>query len=183
MPDREGREKIKRALAEFLSGCGEILAHEKARGILTENAWKDIREFLWKACGYLLRKDSGLYEEVSTEVEPAIKLSREIIQELQESIQELQGNMQELQGNIQELQGNNQELQGNNQELRRELEKACCGLIGEAVKEGKSTRETVDMIVRVFSLTKDEAEAKVKEYQERKRDYYGGIGKKGTTCL
>lgn len=169
MPDREGREKIKRALAEFLSGCGEILAHEKARGILTENAWKDIREFLWKACGYLLRKDSGLYEEVSTEVEPAIKLSREIIQELQESIQELQGNMQE--------------LQGNNQELRRELEKACCGLIGEAVKEGKSTKETVDMIVRVFSLTKDEAEAKVKEYQERKRDYYGGIGKKGTTCL
>lgn len=162
MPDREGREKIKRALAEFLSGCGEILAHEKARGILTENAWKDIREFLWKACGYLLRKDSGLYEEVSTEVEPAIKLSREIIQELQESIQE---------------------LQGNNQELRRELEKACCGLIGEAVKEGKSTKETVDMIVRVFSLTKDEAEAKVKEYQERKRDYYGGIGKKGTTCL
>ena len=169
MPDREGREKIKRALAEFLSGCGEILAYEKARGILTENAWKDIREFLWKACGYLLRKDSGLYEEVSTEVEPAIKLSREIIQELQGSIQALQGNMQE--------------LQGNNQELRRELEKACCGLIGEAVKEGKSTKETVDMIVRVFSLTKDEAEAKVKEYQERKRDYYGGIGKKGTTCL
>ena len=143
--DRKTREKIKRELSEFLSGCGDILAREKACGILSENAWKDIREFLWKACDHLLEKDSGLYEEVSAEVEPAIKLSREIIQELQEDIQE---------------------LQGNNQELRQELEKACRELISEAVKEGKSMEETVNMTMRIFSLTRDDAKARVKEYQD-----------------
>lgn len=44
--DRETRGKIKRELSEFLSGCGDVLAREKACGILSENAWKDIWEFL-----------------------------------------------------------------------------------------------------------------------------------------
>ena len=127
------------------------------------------------------REDKGrteeLYEEVSAKVEPAVKLSREIIEELKDNIQELQDSNKELQDSNKELQDNNKELQDSNKELRdnknalrQELENAYRGMITEAVKGGKSREETESMIVRVFSLPREKAEEKVKAYWEEQAD-------------
>ena len=171
--DEAYRENVKKNLTEFLSGCKEILKRERERETLSENARKDIWEFLWKVCNYLMEKDVKLYEEVSEEVEPAIKLSREIIEDLKDDIRELQDSNKELQDSNKELQGSNKELQNSNKRLtdsknvlRQELENAYGKMISEATGDGKSTEETVNMLVRIFSLTKEEAEAKVKEYRK-----------------
>lgn len=148
--DAAARESLKKDLTEFLLKCREVLNHEREREFLSEEARKDIWEFLWKVCGYLLEKDIGLYEEVSAEVEPAIKLSREI--------------MEELRDNIRELQDSNKELQDSKNALRQELENVCRGMVTEAVKDGKDREETENMLMRVFSLTKEEAKEKVKAY-------------------
>lgn len=134
-----------------------------------------------------MEKDVRLYEEVSEEVEPAIKLSREIIEDLKDDIRELQDSNKELQDSNKELQGSNKELQGSNKELQssnkelqdsnkrlmdsknvllQELENAYGNMISEATGDGRSTEETVNMLMRIFSLTKEEAEAKVKEYRK-----------------
>lgn len=133
--------------------CGMILDREGSRGVLRENAQKDIREFLWKACGYLLEKDARLYEEVSVEVEPAIKLSREIIEELRDDIKGLQKG--------------NRELQDSNKEFLRKQENSCRNLIRRLRGEGKSMEEAEEALVEVFSLTKQEAEEKVRLYWEK----------------
>lgn len=150
--DTAARENVKRDLAELLSGCQAALGHEGERGVLPKSAQKDIREFPWKTCRYLLKKDMDLYEEVSEEVEPAIKLSREIIAELKDDIQELQDDIQE--------------LQDSKAALQLQLENACRRMIDEAVKDGKGTEETENMLMSVFSMTKREAEEKVKVYRK-----------------
>ena len=99
-----------------------------------------------------MEKDAKLYEEVSEEVEPAIKLSREIIEDLKDDIRELRNN--------------NKKLMDSKNVLLQELENACEKTIGEAAEDGRSTEETVNMLMRVFSLTKEEAEAKVKKYRK-----------------
>ena len=129
----------------------------KTRGVFTESVRKDIGEFLWKACGYLLEEDAALYREVSVEVKPAIKLSREIIQELQDDIKELQDNNKE-------LQDNNKELQDNNKELHQEKENACRRLIEKVKAEEKSEKEAVKELMVIFALSEEMAKEKVKAY-------------------
>ena len=150
--DEAYRENVKKNLTKFLLGCKEILNREREREVLSENARKDIWEFIWKICSYLMEKDAKLYEEVSEEVEPAIKLSREIIEDLKDDIRELRNN--------------NKKLMDSKNVLLQELENACEKTIGEAAEDGRSTEETVNMLMRVFSLTKEEAEAKVKKYRK-----------------
>ena len=84
-------------------------------------------------------------------MEPAIKLSREIIAELKDDIQELQDDIQE--------------LQDSKAALQLQLENACRRMIDEAVN-GKGTEETENMLMSVFSMTKREAEEKVKVYRK-----------------
>ncbi len=134
-----------------------VLEHEKDRGAFSETAQKDIGEFLWKACGYLLEEDAALYREVSAEVEPAIKLSREIIQELKDDIKELQESNKE-------LQDNNRELQDNNRELHQEKENACKRLIEKAKMEEKSEEEAVEELMVIFALSEEKAKEKVRAY-------------------
>lgn len=128
-----------------------------------EQQAKRLRVCKWKVCGYLLEEDTELYGEVSAEVEPVIKLSREIIAELQESNKELQESNQE-------LQESNKELKESKNVLHQELENACRRMIGEMIKDGKSTEETENMIMRVFSLTKKEAEEKIQAYQKKQTE-------------
>ena len=71
-------------MTEFLAECIMILNRGKEKGILTEHARNDILEFLYKACGHLLEEELELLEEVYESMEPAIKLNREIIKELQD---------------------------------------------------------------------------------------------------
>lgn len=136
----ENREQVKRKLTDFILECLTILKYEEERGILSEIARKDIGEFLWRVCGYLLEENIVLYREVSAEVEPAIKLSREIIQELKEDIQE---------------------LQSSNRELQQEMEDACRRMIEKLEKEGKSAKEAKEELMTIFALTEEEAEEKV----------------------
>ena len=113
-----------------------------------------------------MEKNVKLYEEVSAEVEPAIKLSREIIEDLKDDIRELQDSNKELHDSNKELQNSNKRLTDSKNVLHQELEKAYGKMISEATGDGKSTEETVNMLMRIFSLTKEEAEAKVKEYRK-----------------
>lgn len=129
----KNREQVKRKLTGFILECLTILKCEEERGILSETARKDIGEFLWKVCGYLLEGNTVLYREVSAEVEPAIKLSREVIQELKEDIKELQ----------------------------QEMEDACRRMIEKLEKEGKSAKEAKEDLMTIFALTEEEAEEKV----------------------
>ena len=98
---REARKRLKEDLTGFISESLAVLEHEKVSGTLPETTGKDLGEFLWKVCSYLLEEDEELYREVSAEVEPAIKLSWEIEQEnrkLRHSNDELQSNNKELRG-------------------------------------------------------------------------------------
>ena len=142
---------------ELSPGGGVLREIRKTRGVFTESVRKDIGEFLWKACGYLLEEDAALYREVSVEVKPAIKLSREIIQELQDDIKELQDNNKE-------LQDNNKELQDNNKELHQEKENACRRLIEKVKAEEKSEKEAVKELMVIFALSEEMAKEKVKAY-------------------
>ena len=147
------RESLKHDLTGFLLECIMILGREKDRGMISELTKRDIAEFLWKACGYLLEEDAELYEEVNAEVEPAIKLDREIIQELRD--------------NIVELQDNNKELQDNNKELQNRIDQgreSAGRLVKELKKEGKSREEAENVLVKVFLISAEEAKEKVKAY-------------------
>lgn len=144
---KEERESLKHDMTEFLSECIMVLGKERDLGIISEIVKKDIAEFLWKACGYLLEDDAELYEEVSAEVEPAIKLDREIIQELRDSNRELQDNNRELQNRI------DQELEGSSRRLANELK-----------REGKSEEEAKDVLMKIFLLTEKEAAEKIRTY-------------------
>lgn len=159
--EKNEKSSLKRDLTEFILKCTAVLNNEKERGVLSENIRKDVGEFLWKACGYLLEEDTELYREVSAEVEPAIKLSREIIGELEEDIQKLQDSNQE-------LQDSNQELQDSNQELHQELENGCRRLIAISQRDGKSKKETRALLMAVFALSEKEADEKMKTYWEDK---------------
>lgn len=159
--EKNEKSSLKRDLTEFILKCTAVLNNEKERGVLSENIRKDVGEFLWKACGYLLEEDTELYREVSAEVEPAIKLSREIIGELEEDIQKLQDSNQE-------LQDSNQELQDSNRELHQELENGCRRLIAISQRDGKSKKETRALLMAVFALSEKEADEKMKTYWEDK---------------
>lgn len=144
------RKRAKESMTAFILESLTVLENERQKGILSETVEKDIGEFLWKACCYLLEEDRKLYREVSAEVEPAIKLSREIIEELREDIQGLQDD--------------NRELINRNNALHQELEDAFRELVNASKMEGKSTEETVNLLMKVFSLGKEDAEKKVRAY-------------------
>lgn len=77
---------------------------------------------------------------IRVELEPAIKLSREIIQELQES----------------------------NRNLCQEMENAYRRSIDKSVREGKSAEEAAEELATIFALSKEAAREKVRIYGERK---------------
>ena len=104
----------------------------------------------WKACGSLLEGDAELYREVSAEVEPAIKLSREIIQELKEDIEELQGSNRELQESI--------------RELHQDMENGCRRLVAALRDEGKSREETKALLMAVFAPSEKSVGEKTEIY-------------------
>lgn len=134
------REALKNELTEFIQRCLSVLEQEKKKGNLSEVIEKDIGEFLWRACGYLLEEDEELYKMIRVELEPAIKLSREIIQELQES----------------------------NRNLCQEMENAYRRFIDKSVREGKSAEEAAEELATIFALSKEAAREKVRIYGERK---------------
>lgn len=165
------RKRVKESMTAFILECLKVLENEREEGILSETVEKDIGEFLWKACSYLLEGDRKLYREVSAEVEPAIKLSREIIEELKADIQGLQNSNKDLQDDNRELIDNNRELIDNNRELivrnnalHQELKDAFRRLVKASKAEGKGKEETVNSLMKIFSLEKEDAEKKVRAY-------------------
>lgn len=127
------RESLRDDMAKFLSECLAVLKREEEKAAITEAIRKDIGEFLWKACSYLLEGDEELFMMVRVELEPAIKLSREIIEELQDS----------------------------NKELHREMEDSYRRLIEKSIKEGKSEREIEADLMAVFALSRKKAMEKI----------------------
>lgn len=148
------RENIRDDMAEFLSECLAVLEREEEKAAITEAIRKDIGEFLWKACSYLLEEDEELFIMVRVELEPAIRLSREIIEELQESNRELQDSNKE-------LQDSNKELQDNNKELHQKMEDSCRRLIEKSIKEGKDEKEIETELMVVFALPREKAMEKI----------------------
>ena len=160
------RKGIKDDMTKFLSGCMAVLNREEENGTVTEIMRKDIAEFLWKACGYLLEGDEELLMLVRVELEPVIKLSREIIDELQESNKGLQGDIKKLKDSNRELQDSNRELQDSNKELYQGMEDSCRRLIEKSRSRGKSAEETEDELMAVFALSRETAKEKMKYYNE-----------------
>lgn len=132
------RKSIGDNMTEFLSECLTVLYREEEKAAITEIIRKDIAEFLWKACSYLLENDKELFMMVRVELEPAIKLSREIIQELQDS----------------------------NKELHQGMEDSYRRLIEKSIKEGKSEEEIVDDLMTIFALPQKMAGEKIEHYKK-----------------
>lgn len=131
-----------------------ILYHEKENGTLTENARNDIAELLYKACEHLLQGEPELLEEVYEAMEPAIKLNREIIKELQDDKAQLQQDKTQL--NIQ--------LHSKDQILENGIIK----LIQRIKEEGKTISEAEQALTDIFLLNKKEAHDKVTLHWEKR---------------
>ena len=163
-----GRKRLKEDLTEFLAECIMILNREKENGALTECAWNDIMEFLYKACGHLLEKEPELLEEVYKGMEPAIKLNREIIKELQDDKKELS---RQLRDRSRQLKDSNIQLQAKERQLQskeQKLESGIIKLIQRLKNEGRSIEAAREALEDVFSLDKKEAKAKAELYWEEK---------------
>ncbi len=119
-------------------------------------------EFLYQACEHLLEDDPELLGEVYEAMEPAIKLNREIIKELQDDKNEL---LEEK--NI--LQQDKIHLSKQLQSRDRKLENGIIKLIRRIKDEGKSAEDAAIALADVFSLDDKEAQAKVKLYWEEKQ--------------
>lgn len=158
----KSRKRLKEDLTEFLAECIMVLNREKENGVLTEHGWNDIAEFLYQACEHLLEDDPELLGEVYEAMEPAIKLNREIIKELQDDKNEL---LQEK--NI--LQQDKIHLSKQLQNRDRKLENGIIKLIHRIKDEGKSAEDAAIALADVFSLDDKEAQAKVKLYWEEKQ--------------
>lgn len=141
-------------MVKFLSECLAVLKREEEKAAITEAIRKDIGEFLWKACSYLLEEDEELFIMVRVELEPAIRLSREIIEELQDSNKELQESNKK-------LQDSNKELQDSNKELHQKIEDSCRCLIEKSIKEGKGEKEIEAELMAVFALSREKAMEKI----------------------
>lgn len=132
----EKREQAKKNLTELVAECIMVLKQEKENGTLIENERNDIAEFLRCACDQLYGGDPEMIVELHGIVEPAIKLRREIIQELQGSIADLQ----------------------------EDKENVISRLIQKSQTEGKSIKEVQEFLQEIFSLSEEEAKKKVGLY-------------------
>ena len=148
-------------MVKFLSECLAVLKREEEKAAITEAIRKDIGEFLWKACSYLLEEDEELFMMVRVELEPAIKLSREIIEELLDSNKKLQDSNKKLQDSNKELQDSNRKLQDSNKELHQKIEDSCRCLIEKSIKEGKDEKEIGAELMTVFALSGEKAMEKI----------------------
>lgn len=149
----KSRKRLKEDLTEFLAECIMILNREREKGALTEHAQNDIGEFLYKACEHLLAEEPELLGEVFEAMEPAIKLNREIIKELQDDKDQL------LQDKIQ--------LSRQLQSKDTKLESGIVKLIRRIRDEGKTAADAEYALEDVFSLEKKEARDKVILYWEK----------------
>ena len=163
-----GRESLRDDMVKFLSECLAVLKREEEKAAITEAIRKDIGEFLWKACSYLLEEDEELFIMIRVELEPAIRLSREIIEELQDSNKELQASNKKLQDSNKELQDSNKKLQDSNKklqdsnkELHQKIEDSCRCLIEKSIKEGKDEKEIGAELMAVFALPGEKAMEKI----------------------
>ncbi|MGN1148690.1 MAG: hypothetical protein ACI4TB_09725, partial [Lachnospiraceae bacterium] len=115
-----------------------------------------------------------LIREVHEIMEPAVKLRREIVEELRENIKDLQADNQDLQKSNKDLQKNNKNLQKNNKNLQErnrrlqdkneDLEKGLANLIRKFQTEGKSRGEVEEELRKLFSLTEAGAGDYLKKY-------------------
>lgn len=168
------REKAGKELTELLAKCIMILKREKENGVLTEWARNDIAEFLSCACDHLYGSEPELIREVHEVMEPAIKLRREIVQELSESVKTLDERRKSLEENNRSLEENNRSLEENNRSLtennkllereNRRLEDGLIHLIQKSQAEGKSKEEVVKMLRELFSFSETEAKKKTENH-------------------
>lgn len=175
------REKAGKELTELLAKCIMILKREKENGVLTEWARNDIAEFLSCACDHLYGSEPDLIREVHEVMEPAIKLRREIVQELSESVKTLDERRKSLEENNRSLEENNRSLEENNRSLEennrsltennkllerenRRLEDGLIHLIQKSQAEGKSKEEVVKMLRELFSFSETEAKKKTENH-------------------
>ena len=114
-------------------------------------------------------------------MEPAIKLRREIVQELSESVKTLDERRKSLEENNRSLEENNRSLEENNRSLEennrsltennkllerenRRLEDGLIHLIQKSQAEGKSKEEVVKMLRELFSFSETEAKKKTENH-------------------
>ena len=109
-----------------------------------------------------------MLEEVYEGMEPAIKLNREIIKELQDDKKELS---RQLRDRSRQLKDSNIQLQAKDRQLQskeQKLENGMIKLIQRLKNEDKSIEAAREALEDVFSLDKKEAKTKAELYWEEK---------------
>ncbi len=101
-------------------------------------------------------------------MEPAIKLNREIIKELQDDKKELS---RQLRNSSKQLKDSNRQLQDKEKQLQSKEQKLEIGikkLIQRLENEGRNQEKVKEALEDVFSLDKEEAQAKVELYWKKR---------------
>ena len=133
-------ETVRKDLTEFIRECIMIIDREKGNGSLTDEAGKEIIEFLDMTCGYLLKNEPDLKKEVRGIMRPIVMTQME---------------RAEYEINL---------IKQRNEEDKKRLGDAIRKLIQKYCASGQERQEVKASIQDIFSLDETEAEEKMEKY-------------------
>ena len=145
---------IRKDLTEFIRECIMIIDREKENGTLTDEAGKEIIEFLDMTCSYLLKNEPELKKEVRGIMRPIVMTQMERAEyEIKLINERLEEEKKEKQRAEKEK---NMYSERNENAIRKSIEKyGSSGLNRQEVKEN---------IRDIFALDETEAEEKMEKY-------------------
>ena len=147
-------ETVRKDLTEFIRECIMIISREKENGTLTDEAGKEIIEFLDMTCSYLLKNEPELKKEVRGIMRPIVMTQMERAEyEIKLINERLEEEKKEKQRAEKEK---NMYSERNENAIRKSIEKyGSSGLNRQEVKEN---------IRDIFALDETEAEEKMEKY-------------------
>lgn len=129
-------ETVRNDLTEFIMECIMIIDREKENGTLTDEAGKEIIEFLDITCSYLLKNEPELKKEVREIMRPIVITQTERAESAEYEINLINERLGDA--------------------IRKAIEKYC--------SLGQNRQEVKESIQDIFSLDEAEAEEKMDKY-------------------
>ena len=137
-------EAVRKDLTEFIRECIMIIDREKGNGTLTDEAGKEIIEFLDMTCSYLLKNEPELKKEVRGIMRPIVMTQME---RAEYEIKLIKERLEE---------EKNMHSERNENAIRKLVKKYCAS--------GQERQEVKESIQDIFSLDETEAEEKMGKY-------------------
>ena len=134
-------------MAEFIRECIIIISREKENGTLTDEAGKEIIEFLDMTCSYLLKNEPELKKEVRRIMSPIVMTQME---RAEYEIKLINKRLEE------EKKEKNMHSERNENAIRKLVKKYCAS--------GQERQEVKESIQDIFSLDETEAKEKMEKY-------------------